>query len=73
MSWHGETILRLTAGEEAPAGMEILRLLGTFERLTGTGTNTELVYVVVVRSTKAAPVSAPPPPTREGTVQSDVA
>jgi hypothetical protein len=44
-----EKILRLAAGEPAPLGYEIVRLLGTFERLTGTGGNSETIHVVAVR------------------------
>jgi hypothetical protein len=45
-----EKILRLAAGEDAPPGYEIRRLLGSYEVLTGPGTNFRTVYVVVARA-----------------------
>lgn len=48
-----ETILRLRAGEAAPAGYEIKRLIGHYQEPTGAGTNVVDVYVVACRG--AAP------------------
>lgn len=49
MSWH-ETILRLTAGQPAPKGYEIKRIVGHVQQPTGGGTNYEDVYIVAARS-----------------------
>ena len=45
-----ETLLRLRAGEHAPPGYEIKRVIGVYEQPIGAGTNSEKVYVVAVRS-----------------------
>jgi hypothetical protein len=41
-----ETILELRAGEAAPPGYELRRILGTYEPMIGSNTNTETIYVV---------------------------
>ncbi len=50
-SW-GETILRLRAGEHAPVGLEIKRIIGCTQQLTGAGANYEEVYVVACQKVK---------------------
>ena len=44
-----ERIVRLRNGQDAPKGWEIVRLLAQEQVPVGTGTNTETVYVAVVR------------------------
>jgi len=45
----GESIVVLDLGQDAPEGKEIVRILGTSHRLTGTGVNYVPTYTVVVR------------------------
>ncbi len=51
-SFTGETILRLRAGEHAPVGYEIKRIVGYTQQPTGAGANYEEVYVVVCQQVK---------------------
>ena len=51
-SFIGETILRLRAGEDAPTGYEIKRIVGYTQQPTGAGANYEEVYVVVCQQVK---------------------
>lgn len=48
-----ETILRLHVGEAAPPGLEIRRVIGTYQQMTGAGANFETLNVVA-----AAPAPA---------------
>jgi hypothetical protein len=49
MSFMREMILRLRAGEEAPPGTELLRLIGSYQKPVGSSTGSETIYVVVAR------------------------